>query len=84
MFDQGRQWDKPSHKSLQSTWDSQNSNLKFNPDKIQFKTTDSFVPQIACVYPKKVDAISWMDPLKCKRELERFYGMVNYLKHYSS
>ena len=34
--------------------------------------------------PKKVDAIRQIFTLQCKRELESFQGMVNYLKCYLS
>ena len=34
--------------------------------------------------PKKFDAISKMDALQSKRDLESFKGIVNYLNHYSS
>ena len=54
---------------------AQNNNLKFNLDKIQFRTREckflgSFSPQ--------------MDALQCKMDLKCFQGMVNYLRHYSS
>ena len=68
----------------------QSNNLKFNPDKIPFKTKEckSFgklpTPEDMNIDQKKVKAIMKIDALQSKKELESFQGMVNCLKQYSS
>ena len=63
--------------------------IKFNKDKMQFKTEEcnffgeKLTPQGMEVDPKKVQAISEMKPPMNKTELQSFLGMVNYLKRYS-
>ena len=65
-------------------------NIKFNADTIQFKMREcKFFGQLLIlegmsINLMKVEAIRQMGTLKCKKELESFQGMVNYLKCYSS
>ena len=65
---------------------AQNNNLKFNPDRIHFKTRECkcfgwhVTPDSMSVDPKKVYAIRLMDATQCRKECENFQGMVNYLK----
>ena len=69
---------------------AQSNNLKINPDKTQFKTKEckffgqSLIPEGTSINLKKVSTIRQMDTLQCKKELESFQGMVNYLTCSSS
>ena len=62
------------------------NNLSFNPDKIQFKSTDckffghSLTSEGLKPDPEKVKAIVDMKPLQSIKTLQSFSGMVNYLK----
>ena len=62
--------------------------IKFNPKKLQFKTTkcdffgQTLTPEGMKVDDKKVEAIKQMKAPKDKKALQSFQGMVNYLKRY--
>ena len=64
--------------------------IKFNPKKLQFKTTkcdffgQTITPEGMKVDDKKVEAIKQMKASKDKKALQSFQGMVNYLKRYSA
>ena len=64
--------------------------IKFNPKKLQFKTTkcdffgQTITPEGMKVDDKKVEAIKQMKAPKDKKALQSFQGMVNYLKRYSA
>ena len=65
------------------------NNLSFNPDKIQFKSTDCkffghrLTPEGLKPDPEKVKAIVNTKPLQSMQSLQSFNGMVNYLKIFS-
>ena len=67
------------------------NNLSLNPDKIQFKSTDTdckffghrLTPEGLKPDPEKIKAILSMQPLQCIQQLQSFNGMVNYLKRFS-
>ena len=65
------------------------NNLKFNPKKLQFRTTECkffgqmLTPNGIQIDPEKVDAIQRMQRPRCKQELESYLGMINYLKRHS-
>ena len=65
---------------------AQSNNLKFNPNKIEFKMKkykflgQLLTPEGMIIDQKKVDAIRKMDGLQSKKALESFQDMVNYLK----
>ena len=79
--------DVPVLSLLKTAW---SNNLKFSPDKVQFKTIEcKFFGQLLTqvgmsINLKKVSPIRKMDALHSKKELESYQGMVNYLKWYSS
>ena len=64
--------------------------IKFNPKKLQFKTTkcdffgQTITPEGMKVDDKKVEAIKQMKAPKDKKALQSFQGMVNYLRRYSA
>ncbi|PFX14801.1 Retrovirus-related Pol polyprotein from transposon 17.6 [Stylophora pistillata] len=64
--------------------------IKFNPKKLQFKTTkcDFFgqiiTPEGMKSEDKKVEAIKQMKVPKDKKALQSFQGMISYLKRYSA
>ena len=64
--------------------------MKLNPKKRQFKTTkcdffgQTITPEGMKVDDKKVEAIKQMTAPKDKKALQRFQGMINYLKRYSA
>ena len=64
--------------------------IKFNPKKLQFKTTkcdflgQPNTPEGIKVDDKKVEAIKQMKASQDKKALKSFQGMVNYLKRYSA
>ena len=64
--------------------------IKFNPKKLQFKTTkcDFFGQTIRqSVWrstTKKIEAIKQMKTPQDKKALQSFQGMINYLKRYSA
>ena len=74
---------------LQLLETAQVSRIKFNPQKLQFKTTkcDFFgqiiTPEGMKVEDRKVEAIKQMKVPKDKKALQSFQGMVNYLKRCS-
>ena len=63
--------------------------IKFNEKKMQFRSTEYeffghvLTPDGMKVDLKKVAAVSKMDPLTNKHELQSFLGLVNYMKKYS-
>lgn len=65
------------------------NNLKFNPKKVQFKTSQCrffgqmITPDGVQIDPDKVDAIQNMPQPTNKQELESYLGMINYLKRHS-
>ena len=65
------------------------SNLSLNSKKMQFKSTDCkffrhrLTPDGIKVDPKKIEAITQMDPPQNVASLQSFNGMVNYLKKFS-
>ena len=65
------------------------NNLSLNPDKIQFKSTDSkffghrLTKEGLKPDPEKIKAILAMQPLQSIQQLQSFNGMVNYLKRFS-
>jgi hypothetical protein len=64
--------------------------IKFNPDKMQFRTQEChffgeiLTSQGMVCDPKKVQAIKAMTPPEDKLTLSSFLGLVNYMKRYSS
>ncbi|PFX24002.1 Retrovirus-related Pol polyprotein from transposon 17.6 [Stylophora pistillata] len=64
--------------------------IKFNPKKLQFKTTKCnffgpiITPEGMKSDDKKVEAIKQMKTPKDKKALQSFQGMINYLKRYSA
>ena len=64
--------------------------IKFNPKKLQFKTSkcdffgQTITPEGMKVDDKKVEAIKQMKAPKDKKAQQSFQGMVNYLKRYSA
>ena len=69
---------------------TRSTNLNFNTDKIQFKTWECnffghlLTPEGMSIDLNKVNAIKLMGAPQCKKELESFQGVINYLKCYSS
>ena len=65
------------------------NNLKFNPKKLQFRTTKCkffgqiLTPEGIQIDPDKVSVIVNMQRPSNKKELESYLGMVNYLKRHS-
>ena len=65
------------------------NNLSLNSKKMQFKSTDCkfFGHRLTAdgirVDPKKIEAITQMEPPQNKASLQSFNGMVNYLKRFS-
>ena len=65
------------------------NHLTFNPDKIQFKSTDckffghSLTPEGLRQDPEKIKAIVDMKPLQSIQSLQSFSGMLNYLRRLS-
>ena len=65
------------------------NNLSLNPDKIQFKSTDSkffghrLILEGLKLDLKKVKAIVDMKPPQSIQSLQSFNGMVNYFKRFS-
>ena len=64
--------------------------IKFNPKKLQFKTTEceffgqTLTPMGMKIDDRKVEAVKQMQAPKDKKGLQSFQGMVNYLKRYSA
>lgn len=64
--------------------------IKFNPKKLQFKTTEgeffgqTLTPMGMKIDDRKVEAIKQMQAPKDKKGLQSFQGVVNYLKRYSA
>ena len=84
--DLGRDHDSRFYKVLRIC---RQANLKFNKDKCLFWCTN--VPFFGEVIlqsgvsrdPRKVWLLTTIPPLKCKKELQSFLGIVNYLSKFS-
>ncbi|KAK3735267.1 hypothetical protein QZH41_001046 [Actinostola sp. cb2023] len=65
------------------------NNVKFNPDKFQFKVAETsffglkWTPEGLKTDERKIQAIVDMPPPKNLKELQSFMGMVNYLNRFS-
>lgn len=64
--------------------------IKFNPKKLQFKTTEceffaqTLTPMGMKIDDRKAEAVKQMQAPKDMKGLRSFQGMVNYLKRYSA
>ena len=65
------------------------NNIRFNPDKFQFKVAEAsffglkWTPEGLKVDEKKVQAIVNMQPPKDLKGIQSFMGMINYLNRFS-